>query len=56
MKLLTHFELASKPRHELQGLLRHLFNELAKAKLDSHERTIIITSIKNIQHALQTPS
>lgn len=52
MRLITRFELASKPKTELHGLLRYAFNELAKSQLHSVERRNALMSIKNIQREI----
>lgn len=52
MKLITRFELTTKTEAELYGLLRKVFNELAKSGLDSHERRNSLASIENIQNEL----
>lgn len=52
MKLITRFELAAKNEHELCGLLREAFNELARSTYGSHERRNALASIENIQNEL----
>lgn len=52
MKLVCKFELATKSKNELHGLLREAFNELAKSEFGSHERQNALASIENIQNEL----
>ena len=49
MKLITKFELATKSKPELHGLLRDMFNELAGSEPNTHQRRNALASIKNIQ-------
>jgi hypothetical protein len=49
MKLITKFELAAKNKTELHGLLREMFNELAKSNPNTHQRRNALASIENIQ-------
>ena len=52
MKLITRFELASRPTRELHALKRELFNALARTAPDSHERRIALASLENVQAEL----
>ena len=52
MKLITRFELASRSKSELRGLLRENFNALAKSKAGSPERRKAAVSIKMIRTKL----
>lgn len=52
MKLITHFELATKSTFELHGMLRACFNALAMSTTDSAERRNALASIENIQREL----
>ena len=56
MRLITRCELAGKSVNELRGLLRHAFNELAKAAPCSHEHRNALASIDNIQKELSNRS
>jgi len=49
MRLVTRFEMAAKNENELHGLLRNAFNELARSKPHTIERTNALVSIENIQ-------
>ncbi len=49
MRLITHFELATKSTNELRGMLRACFNALAMSSPDSHQRRNTLASIENIQ-------
>jgi len=48
MKLITRFELAARPTHELHALKREAFNALARSASDSHERRNALASLENI--------
>lgn len=52
MRLITHFELATKSTNELRGMLRACFNELAKSAPNSYQRRNALASIENIQREL----
>jgi hypothetical protein len=52
MKLITRFELAAKNESELHGLLRMVFNELAKSGPGTHQRRNALASIENIQNEI----
>lgn len=52
MKLITKFELAAKSKTELHGLLREMFNELAKSNPNTHQRRNALASIENIQREI----
>jgi len=52
MKLITKFQLATKTTHELRGMLRKCFNEMARSAFDSPERRNALASIENIQAEL----
>lgn len=53
MKLLTHFELATRPTRELHRLYRDIFNALANTAPGSEERRIRMASLDNIRAALR---
>lgn len=52
MKLITKFELAAKSENELHGLLRMVFNELAKSEPNTYQRRNTLASIENIQNTI----
>lgn len=52
MRLVTRFEMAAKNKNELHGLLRNAFNELARSKPHTMERTNALASIENIQREI----
>ncbi len=52
MRLITRFELAAKNENELYGLLREVFNELARSDGDTHQRRNALASIENIQREI----
>jgi thymidylate kinase len=52
MKLITRFELAAKNENELHGLLRIVFNELAKSEPQTLERVNALASLENIENEL----
>ena len=52
MKLITKFELATKPKTELYALLRFAFNELARSEVGSNQRRNALASIENIKREL----
>ncbi|MBT3022054.1 MAG: hypothetical protein KUF77_09800 [Candidatus Thiodiazotropha sp. (ex Lucina aurantia)] len=52
MKLVTHFELATRDDSELYALLREAFNSLAKSNFDTPERRNALASIENIQREI----
>jgi hypothetical protein len=52
MKLLTRFELSRHSTNELRGIIRDLFNILARAEPDSAERRNALASIENVQAEL----
>lgn len=52
MKLITKFELAAKNENELHGLLRMVFNELAKSEPQTLERVNALASLENIENEL----
>ena len=52
MKLITKFELAAKNENELNGLLRMVFNELAKSEPNTYQRRNALASIENIQNTI----
>lgn len=52
MKLVSHFELATKTKTELHGLLRETFNTLAQSTPQSAERRNALASMENIKRAL----
>lgn len=52
MKLITKFELASKSKTELGGLLRLAINALAASDENSRERRYALASIEDIQREL----
>lgn len=54
MKLITRFELAAKNENELRGLLRMVFNELAKSEHQTLERVNALASLENIENELAT--
>lgn len=52
MKLVTKFGLAAKSENELRGLLREVFNELARSEYGSHESWNALASIEVIQKVI----
>ncbi|PCI54065.1 MAG: hypothetical protein COB36_11205 [Alphaproteobacteria bacterium] len=52
MKLVTRFELAAKNENELHGLLRMVFNKLAKSEPHTLERLNALASLENIENEL----
>lgn len=52
MRLITHFELATKNTEELHGILRECYIVLAMSDKDSPERRNVLASIENIQREL----
>ncbi len=52
MRLVTRFGLAAKNESELHGLLRNAFNELARSKPHTIQRTNALASIENIQREI----
>lgn len=48
MKLITRFELASRPGVELYALRRAVFNILARSAPDSAERRNALASLENL--------
>ena len=54
MKLITKFELATKSKTELHGLLREIFNELARSEPYTMERTNAIASIENVRKEISS--
>ena len=52
MKLITRFELAAKNENELHGLLRMVFNELAKSEPQTLERVNALASLESIENEL----
>jgi hypothetical protein len=52
MKLITRFELASRPTRELHALKRQAFTALAQSSPDTHERRNALASLENIQAEL----
>lgn len=54
MKLVTEFELATKTKTDLYGLLSHAFNELARSERHSVERTNALVSIENIRKEINS--
>lgn len=52
MRLITRFELASKPKYELYALLRVAFNSLANSSPDTPERRNALANIENIQNEI----
>ena len=52
MRLITHFELATKSTNELRGMLRACFNALAMSEPNSYQRRNALASIENIQREL----
>lgn len=52
MKLITKFELATKPKTELYALLRFAFNEIARSEAGSYERKNALASLENIQREI----
>lgn len=57
MKLVTHFELATKDDSELYALLREAFNSLTKSDPETPDRRNALASLENIQReiASRTP-
>lgn len=55
MRLITKFELATKTKDELRGMLREAFNALAMSEANSPERRNALASIENIQCELGRP-
>lgn len=54
MRLITHFELATKTKSELHTLLKQAFNALSLSSQDGHERRNALACIQNIQRELIT--
>jgi hypothetical protein len=52
MNLVTRFEAAALNTNELKGLLRTLFNELARSDVQSHERRNALASIETVQREI----
>ncbi|MFT5718909.1 MAG: hypothetical protein ACI9T7_003120 [Oleiphilaceae bacterium] len=52
MKLVTRFEAAAQNTNELRGLLRTLFNEIARSDVQSHERRNALASIETVQREI----
>ncbi len=52
MRLMARFELAAKNESDLRGLLRNVFNELARSEPDIHQRINALASIENTQNEL----
>jgi hypothetical protein len=52
MKLITRFELATRSTDELRGLIRDLFNQLARSAPESTERRNALASLENVQAEL----
>ena len=52
MKLITHFELATRSDNELRVLYRDIFNALVRSAPGSNERRICLASLENIRAAL----
>lgn len=52
MRLITKFQAATLSITNLRGLLREIFNELAKTAPDSAEHRNALASLKNIQTEL----
>lgn len=48
MKLITRFELASRPKSELYALRREVFNILARSARGSTERRAALASLENL--------
>ena len=48
MKLITRFELASRPKGELYALRRAMFNPLARSLRGSAERRNALVSLENL--------
>jgi len=54
MRLIAKFELASRNKYELQGLLREAFNALAASEANSYQRRNALASIENIQSEIHS--
>lgn len=52
MNLITRFELSALKETELRGLMRDVFNALARSEPDSPERRNALASLDNIQAEL----
>lgn len=52
MKLITHYELASKSVSELRGLYRKAFNALVQSVPKSADRRNALASLENISREL----
>jgi len=52
MKLITRYELQTKSRIELKGLLSQCFNKLIKSDNETRQRTNALASIETIQNEL----
>jgi hypothetical protein len=52
MKLVTRFEAAALNTNELKGLLRKLFNELAKSDTQKSEHRNILGSIEAVKREI----
>ena len=48
MNLITRFELASRKTSELYALRRTVFNDIARSKTGTPERSIALASIENL--------
>jgi len=52
MKLITHFELATKSKNELHALSREVSGDLARSAPGTMERTNALASLENIAREL----
>lgn len=52
MTLITRFQAAALSTADLRGLLREMFNALARSEPDSPERRNALASLENIQREL----
>lgn len=54
MNLITRFELASRKTSELYALRRAVFNDVARSKPGTPDRSIALVSIENINAEIAT--
>jgi len=52
MRLTTKFQIASKPKTELRGLYRVIFNKLADPKISKSERLIALHLLRDIKQQI----
>jgi len=54
MKLITHFELATRSTSELHVIYREVFNALVRSDPASDERRICLVSLENLRRELRS--